>query len=118
MTKLLPRNIGLRLFLLLVSIGMIGYTGVVVLGEGWGFINVASHIIPSFTWEGQFLMDLNCYLILSSLWILWRNAYSVRSMMIALVSLILGIIFFAPYVLFLLWKEKGSLPGLLIGQNM
>jgi hypothetical protein len=81
------------------------------------FLERAKEFVTSMTWMGQFALDFQCYLILSALWIAWRNKFSVKSIMIAILAMILGIIVFAPYLLYLLSKEKGDFKGVLIGNR-
>jgi len=73
--------------------------------------------IKSFSWNGQFNLDFSCYLTLSGLWIMWRNHFTSSSIIMGVVSMIMGIMVFAPYLLYLLTKEKGDLKKLLIGNR-
>lgn len=77
----------------------------------------AQEFATSMTWMGQFALDFQCYLILSALWIAWRDKFFIKLILIAVVAMILGIIVFAPYLLFLLTKEKGNLKRVLIGDR-
>jgi len=69
------------------------------------------------TWSGQFNLDFLCYLALSGLWIMWRNKFSGKSILVGTVAMILGIVFFAPYLLWLMNKEKGDLKRVLVGDR-
>ena len=73
--------------------------------------------VKSINWSGQFNLDFMSYLTLSGLWVMWRNHVSGKSIVIGLVAMILGIIFFAPYVLVLLVQEKGDLKKVLVGNR-
>jgi hypothetical protein len=44
-----------------------------------------------------------------------RNKFTAFSIPIALWASIIGIIFFAPYLLFLVWKEQGDRRAVLVG---
>jgi hypothetical protein len=48
---------------------------------------------------------------------MWRDKFNVNSILIAIVAMILGIIVFAPYVFYVLTKEKGDLKKTLIGER-
>lgn len=83
--------------------------------EGIQLFSVFINQIQSLTWAGQFNLDFTCYLILSGLWIMWRNKFTVSSIFLGTIAMILGMVFFAPYLLFLLNREKGDLKKVLIG---
>ncbi|NBP67914.1 MAG: hypothetical protein EBR30_18660 [Cytophagia bacterium] len=106
-----------RLLLILITTLVLWYTYVVGANEGWNFFTVAINVVTSFTWLGQFTLDFASYLLLASLWILWRNQYSASSVFIALSAQILGIAFFAPYLLYLSVVEKGNVQRILVGNR-
>ncbi len=105
----------LKVLLIIQTIGLIAYTIVAIQNDGANFIGRAQEFVRSMTWMGQFALDFNCYLMLSALWIMWRNKFTISSILIGLIALILGIIVFAPYLLYLLIKEKGDLKTILLG---
>lgn len=107
----------LKAVLILQTVGLLVYTIVAMKNDGINFLIPGLEFIQSLKWEGQFTLDFNCYLILCSLWILWRNKFAYQSILIALVANILGIIVFAPYLLYLLAKEKNDLVKVLIGER-
>ncbi|WP_338763267.1 hypothetical protein WAF17_19275 [Bernardetia sp. ABR2-2B] len=111
----LKRQPLLFITLLLQAIVVFIYTAYVGLQDGWIFIEVAITNLTSLTWNGQFTADFSCYLLLSGLWIMWRNKFSISSIFIALFAMVLGIIIFAPYFIWLLYNEKGNLIKVLIG---
>jgi hypothetical protein len=96
---------------------LLGYTFMAFRNEGADLFAVFVSNIQALGWNGQFNLDFSCYLILSGLWIAWRNRFSPPGLLIALVATIMGIIVFAPYVLFLLIREKGDLNSVLIGNR-
>ena len=107
----------LVIILLLQTLIVLAYTLYVGLQEGWIFMQVAITNLTSLTWNGQFMADFSCYLILSALWIMWRDKFSVLSIVIGLMAMVLGIIVFAPYLVWLLYKEKGLISKVLMGQR-
>lgn len=111
------KQIGLIILLILQSLALFIYTFYVGVNEGWNFMEVAVANVISWNWNGQFNLDFSCYLILSGLWILWRNKFTVPSMIIAIAAMVLGIVVFAPYLLYLIFKEKGHLRSLLVGDR-
>ncbi|MGB6150930.1 MAG: hypothetical protein WA913_11070 [Pricia sp.] len=104
----------LKSLLIVQTVGVVIYTVLAIQNDGVNFLERAQEFAVSMKWIGQFTVDFNCYLILSALWILWRNKYSANSIIIALIAMLLGIIVFAPYLLYLLIREKGDLKKVLI----
>lgn len=107
----------LKGLLLLQTFGVLAYTVIAIKNDGANVFLRAQEFVQSLTWIGQFSLDFSCYLTLSALWIAWRNKYSGRAVAFAIAALILGIIVFAPYVLYLLAREKGDLKRVLIGDH-
>jgi hypothetical protein len=107
----------LKGLLVVQTIGLLVYTFIAIQNDGENFLARAIEFATSMTWMGQFALDFQCYLMLSALWIAWRTKFSIKSILIAIVAMILGIIVFAPYLLFLLTKEKGNLKRVLIGDR-
>lgn len=103
--------------LLVQTIGMLFYTVIALKNDGFNFITRAQEFVLSMAWMGQFTLDFQCYLMLSALWIAWRNKFTGKAIVLALAAMILGIIVFAPYVLFLLNREKGDLKRVLLGDR-
>lgn len=107
----------LKTLLVFQTIGLVIYTFIAIKAEGANFLIIALNNIKSLTWSGQFNLDFSCYLTLSGLWIMWRNKFKPLFIVIGFAAMILGIIFFAPYVLYLLTKEKGDLKKVLLGDR-
>ena len=107
----------LKVILLVQTIGLIIYTIVAYKAEGAGLFGIAIDNIASMKWSGQFNLDFFCYLTLSGIWIMWRDKFSGKSVLLGIVAMVLGIVFFAPYVLWLLTKEKGDMKRVLIGDR-
>lgn len=96
---------------------VLAYTGVTMQKEGTDLFPVFFANIKAMGWNGQFNLDFACYLLLSGLWIMWRNRFSGTSILIGLIASILGIVFFAPYLLWCLYQSKGDLKLMLIGKQ-
>ena len=107
----------LKGLLLIQTIALLIYTFLAIKNDGINFFERALEFTTSLMWMGQFSLDFSCYLILSALWIGWRNKFSPDSIVLAILAMILGIIVFAPYLLFLLNKEKGDLKAVLLGSR-
>lgn len=107
----------LKILLSILTLVVLVYTILVFQKEGADLFSVFFSNVKSVDWSGQFNLDFMSYLTLSGLWIMWRNHFSGKSIAIGLVAMILGIIFFAPYVLVLLMQEKGDLKKVLVGNR-
>lgn len=103
--------------LIIQTLGLIVYTIIAIQHDGMNFLDRAQEFVSSLTWMGQFALDFSCYLLLSGLWIMWRNKFSGSSIAVAVVAMILGIIVFAPYLLYLLFIEKGDIQRVLVGER-
>lgn len=117
MMKSNNKHIFFKGLLIAQTIGVLVYTIITIQNDGINFLAKAQEFISSMKWIGQFALDFNCYLMLSALWIAWRNKFKVQSNAFAIIAMILGIIVFAPYLLYLLHKEKGDLKRVLVGDR-
>ena len=97
------------------TVGLLLYTMVAMQNDGFNFLQRAQEFVLSMQWMGQFALDFQCYLTLSALWIAWRNQYTGQSIVLAISGMVLGIIIFAPYLLYLLYKENGDVAAVLVG---
>ncbi len=106
-----------KTLLVVQTIGLLVYTFIAFKTDGVDLFSVFLANVKSLTWIGQFNLDFLCYLTLSGLWIIWRNKFSGNSILIGIVAMILGIVFFAPYLLWLIHKENGDLKRVLVGDK-
>jgi hypothetical protein len=111
------KNVAFLALLALQAIGLLAYTALTGTQHGWDFLSVATANAASMTWNGQFALDFSCYLALSGLWVMWRQSFRPQAVVIGLVAMILGIVFFAPYVFFLTLKAKGDIAKVLLGDQ-
>jgi hypothetical protein len=109
---------GFIVILIIQTVLLIIYTGFAIKNEGWGLLSIFMSNISSLTWNGQFNLDFSCYLLLSGIWILWRNQYSVKAIVLAIAAMTIGIMVFAPYLIYLTYTEKGDLKFILLGKNL
>jgi hypothetical protein len=107
----------LKLFLAIQILALTIYTFYAIKNEGLALFQIAIDNVLSMTWNGQFNADFSCYLVLSGLWIMWRNEYKLSAIIVAILAMILGIIFFATYLFYLLITEKGNLKKVLVGNR-
>lgn len=111
------KQLFLKGLLIIQTIGLLAYTVIAIKNDGVNFLTRAQEFMLSMKWIGQFTLDFNCYLMLSALWIAWRNKFTGKSILLAIIAAVLGIIVFAPYLLLLIQKENGSISKVLIGDR-
>ena len=107
----------LKGLLIIQTLALLVYTIIAIQQDGTNFLARALEFATSLTWMGQFALDFSCYLLLSGLWIMWRNQFTPSAIVFAVIAMILGIIVFAPYLLLLIQREKGDLVKVLIGSR-
>lgn len=111
------KNLLLNALLIVQTIGLLAYTLVVFTTEGTDFFSVFANNILLLNWTGQFNLDFLCYLILSGIWVMWRNKFTGKSIFVGILAMVLGIIVFAPYLLWLIYKENGDLKRVIVGNR-
>lgn len=107
--------IQLRTLLILLFAGMMLYTSAVIATHGPNFLHVFLADIASLTWRGQFNLDFAGYLLLSALWIVWRNGFTPSGWALGAIAGILGMPVFSAYLIYLLVKTDGDLIQVLLG---
>lgn len=107
----------LKALLITQTIAVLIYTFSAYQKEGATLFGIFISNLQSFHWNGQFNLDFSCYLVLSGLWTMWRNKFSAASIAVGSMAMVVGILLFAPYILFLLTKEKGDLKKVLTGER-
>lgn len=107
----------LKSLLVLQTLSVLIYTFIAFQTQGPDLVSIALANISSLTWNGQFNLDFFCYLTLSGLWIMWRSEFNRNAILIGLAAMILGMIFFAPYLFWLITRENGDLKRVLTGNR-
>jgi hypothetical protein len=107
-----------RLLLITVFATTLVYTLIVSGTYGWNFFPTVLANVQALNWSGQFNIDFACYLVLSAIWVAWRNRFSAQGMVFALLALVGGILFFAPYLLLLSINTNGNMKKLLLGEQL
>ncbi len=111
------KQYAIQALLILQTLGLLLYTAIAIQNDGFNFVERFQEFAFSMKWIGQFTLDFQCYLILSAVWITWRNKFTINSILFAIIAMILGIIVFAPYFIYLIQKEKGDMTKVLIGNR-
>jgi hypothetical protein len=112
------RNNLFILLLILQTLGIVVYSMFSFINEGPNLFAVFFDNLKSLNWNGQFNLDFMSYLTISGIWIMWREKFSLTSIITGISAMILGILFFAPYLIFLFYKENTSIKKVLIGKHI
>ncbi len=104
-----------RLVMIFLCLVIYGSTFFVMMVNGVDFLTPFFEALLSGTWQGQFNLDFGMYLLLSALWIMWRSGFSGLSIVLGVLAGSLGMLVFAPYLLWLTRQNKGDFNKLLLG---
>ena len=104
-----------RLLLLAITMVIVVFTIAAVAKDGWNLMPHFFGPIFALTWQGQFNVDFTTYLILSGVWMAWRGGFTGRSIALGLFAPPLGILFFAPYLIYLISQSGGDPKKLVLG---
>jgi hypothetical protein len=80
---------------------LLAYTLIVIENHGMTLFPVFFGDMAAMAWPGQFNLDFAGFLALSALWTAWRNGFSARGLMLAVVAFFGGMGFLSIYVLIL-----------------
>jgi hypothetical protein len=104
--------------LLIAIIAIVGTYTVAVVGQhGVDFVNPFFGDIASMGWPGQFNMDFWSFLILGSIWLMWRHHFSPLGLLFGLVIFVGGAPFLCSYLLVVAVKDKPDAAELLLGKT-
>jgi len=103
--------------LLVFMIAVLGaYSGVVGSSHGWNLLPVFFGDMAAMNWPGQFNLDFSCLLVLSGLWLAWRNHFSPFGMALGLLGVVGGTLVLAPYLLVAGHQARWDARVLLLGR--
>lgn len=104
--------------LLIAIIAIVGLYTVVVIGQhGVDFLTPFYADIAQMGWPGQFNMDFHAFLILGSLWLMWRHHFSGLGLLFGLIIFVGGAPFLCTYLLVASFKADGNIMVLLLGEQ-
>lgn len=95
-----------RIFLIFVFISLLAYTLVTISQHGWNLLPVFFGDMREMTWPGQFNFDFFGFLLLSGLWVSWRNRFSGLGLVLGLFAVFGGMLFLSAYLLYLSFKTE------------
>ncbi|WP_299372225.1 hypothetical protein [uncultured Tateyamaria sp.] len=96
---------------------LVVYTLVVVGRDGLDLITPFAGAVLAMNWQGQFNVDFSTYLLLSTVWFLWRNAFSTQAWVFAPLVCVGGMLVFGSYLIWLSFRVDGRLDVLLLGPS-
>ena len=104
-----------RITLIVMTIVILAMTLAAVSNEGFNLLPPFLSPVFAMNWQGQFNVDFTTYLILSGIWMAWRGGFTGGSIAWGLLAPPLGILFFAPYLIYLIGATGGDPRKLLLG---
>ena len=105
-----------RILLIVMTVAIITYTGIVVFNHGWNLLPVFFGDMAAMTWAGQFNFDVMCFLALSGLWLAWRHHFSPGGIALGVLGFFGGITVLAPYLIVASYRANGDMRILLLGK--
>ena len=106
-----------RLFLCVLFVSLLIYTLFTISNHGWNLLPVFFGNMKAMTWPGQFNFDFFGFLLLSGLWVSWRNNYTPTGIVLGSVAVFGGILFLSAYLLYLPFQTKGDTKLMIMGKN-
>jgi len=99
-----------------ILVGLVAvYTLVTIGREGLDLISPFFGDLFALGWPGQFNLDFSTYLILSTVWFLWRNAFSTQAIAFAPLVCVGGMLVLGPYLIWLSFRVHRRMDVLLLG---
>jgi membrane protease YdiL (CAAX protease family) len=108
---------GFRLLLAAIVATVGAYTAVVIGQHGIDFLSPFFRDIAKMGWPGQFNMDFWSFLILGSIWLMWRHHFSPLGLLFGLCIFAGGAPFLSAYLLVASFQAKGDVKELLLGKR-
>ena len=106
-----------RIFLGIIFLSLLIYTLITISNHGLNLLPVFFGDMKAMAWPGQFNFDFFGFLLLSGLWVSWRNSFSPLGLFLGLIAVFGGILFLSVYLLYLTFKTNGNIQELLLGEN-
>ena len=105
----------LRIILIAMTAIIILFTITAIANGGLNLFTPFLSPIFALNWQGQFNVDFATYLVLSGIWMAWRSGFTSGGIVLGVCAPPLGILFFAPYLIYLIGKSNGDPRRLLLG---
>ena len=105
-----------RILLVVLFVGVCGYTVVVVGNHGLGLFPVFFGDIAKLGWPGQFNVDFMGFLVLSGFWLAWRHHFTALGIVLGTLGLVGGIPVLTAYLLIVGVRDNPDVAELLMGR--
>ena len=104
--------------LLIAIVAIVGlYTVAVISQHGIDFLTPFYADIAKMGWPGQFNMDFHAFLILGSVWLMWRHHFSPVGLLFGAIIFVGGAPFLCGYLLVVMAKDRPDAAELLLGKT-
>lgn len=107
----------LRILLAAMGLVVAAYTVAAVSNEGVNLFATTLPALPELGWPGQFHLDFVTYLMLSGLWVAWREGFTPKGIALGIAASLLGIIFLSVYLLIAINQANGDIKRVLLGRH-
>ena len=107
-----------RVFLVVFFIALAGYTAIAIANYGWNLFPFFFGDMAELAWAGQFNFDFMGFLVLSALWTMWRNMYSIQGIALGVLAFFGGMGFLSIYLLYLSFQCDGDIEKMMLGNRV
>ena len=104
-----------RLVLMAMTVLIVLFTLAATANGGLDLFTPFLRPVFEMNWQGQFNIDFLTYLVLSGLWMAWRSGFSRSGLLLGIAAPPLGMLFFAPYLIYLIGRSENCSRKLLLG---
>lgn len=106
-----------RVFLSCLFVSLLIYSVITISNHGWNLLPVFFGDMKAMTWPGQFNFDFFGFLLLSGLWVSWRNSFTPIGLILGTLAVFGGILFLSAYLLFLSFQSQGDIKRMMLGEK-
>lgn len=106
-----------RIFLSAIFLGLLIYTLITISNHGLNLLPVFFGDMKAMAWPGQFNFDFFGFLLLSGLWVSWRNNFKPIGLILGAFAVFGGILFLSAYLLFLSFQTQGNMKRIMLGEK-
>ncbi len=108
--------VAFRLLLIVLLLSVVIYTVPVVMNHGLNLFVVFFGDIMEMGWPGQFNLDFMGFLVLSGVWLMWRNEFSPGGVLLGVFGFFGGIPLLTTYLLVLSF-QCDDMKEIMLGKN-
>ena len=106
-----------RILLAAIFLVIVGYTGVVIANHGLGLFAVFFGDMAEMGWPGQFNLDFMGFLLMSGVWLAWRNDFTPAGLVLGLFGFFLGAPYLTAYLFVMSHKVDDDFAILFLGER-